>query len=171
VGKTTVLTKTADALNAEGYTVGGMISCEVREGGTRVGFEIRALHSGRCGWLAHANQKSGPQVGRYRVNIGDLNSIGTQAIVAAMENCDVIAIDEIGPMELFSEQFIEATRKALESGKMVFAVVHCKAQDRLIVEARNRPDAELVTVTSENREKLHETIVERVLMTLKRAKM
>ena len=88
-----------------------------------------------------------------------------------MENCDVIAIDEIGPMELFSEQFKEATRKALESGKLVFAVVHWKAQDRLIVEARNRPDAELVTVTSENREKLHETIVERVSIALKRAKM
>ena len=171
VGKTTVLTRTVDALKSEGYTVGGMISREARKGGIRVGFEILDVNSGRRGWLAHTNQKSGPQVGRYRVNIEDLNSIGTQAILAAMENCDVIAIDEIGPMELFSEKFKEATRKALESGKLVLAVVHWKAQDRLIVEARNRPGAELVTVTSENREKLHETIVERALMALKRAKM
>ncbi|MCJ7762219.1 NTPase [Candidatus Bathyarchaeota archaeon] len=167
VGKTTVLTKTVDALKAEGYTVGGMISREARESGTRVGFEIRDLNSGRRGWLAHVNQKSGPQVGKYHVNIQDLNSIGAEAILAAVENCNVLAIDEIGPMELFSEKFKEATRKALESCKLVVAVVHWKAQDNLIIEARNREDAELITVTYENREKLHEAIVEKALKILK----
>ena len=167
VGKTTVLTKTVDALKAEGYTVGGMISREVREGGTRVGFEILDINSGRCGWLAHVNQKSGPQVGRYRVNIEDLNGIGAQAILAAVENCDVIAVDEIGPMELFSEKFKEATRKALESGKLIMVVVHWKAQDRLIVEAQKRVDAELITVTYENREKLHEATIDKALKILK----
>lgn len=167
VGKTTVLTKTVDALKAEGYTVGGMISREARENGTRVGFEIHDLNSGRRGWLAHVNQKSGPQIGRYHVNIEDLNGIGAQAIFTAVENCDVIAIDEIGPMELFSEKFKEATRKALESSKLVMAIVHWKAQDRLIVEARKREDAELITVTYENREKLREAIVEKALKVLK----
>jgi nucleoside-triphosphatase len=167
VGKTTVLTKTVDALKAEGYTVGGMISREVRESGTRVGFEIHDLTSGRRGWLAHVNQKSGPQIGKYHVNIQDLNSVGAEAILAAVENCNVIAIDEIGPMELFSEKFKEATRKALESGKPVVAVVHWKAHDSLIIEARNREDAELITVTFENREKLHETIAEKALKILK----
>jgi nucleoside-triphosphatase len=161
VGKTTVLTKTVDALKAEGYTVGGMISREVREGGTRVGFEILDLNSGRRGWLAHVNQKSGPQVGKYHVNIQDLNGVGAQAILDAVEKCAVIAIDEIGPMELFSEKFKEATRKALESCKLVVAVVHWKAQDNLIIEALKREDAELTTVTYENREKLHLTIAEK----------
>jgi nucleoside-triphosphatase len=168
VGKTTVLTKTANALKTEGYTVGGMISREVREGGTRVGFEIHDLNSGRRGWLAHVNQKSGPQIGKYHVNIENLNTIGAEAILAAVENCNVIAIDEIGPMELFSEKFKEATRKALESCKLMVAVVHWKAQDNLIREARNREDAELITVTYENREKLHEAIVEKTLKILKR---
>jgi nucleoside-triphosphatase len=167
VGKTTVLTKTVDALKAEGYTVGGMISREVREGGIRVGFEIHDLTSGRRGWLAHVNQKSGPQIGKYHVNIQDLNSVGAEAILAAVENCNVIAIDEIGPMELFSEKFKEATRKALESCKPVVAVVHWKAHDSLLIGARKREDAELITVTYENREKLHETIAEKALKILK----
>jgi nucleoside-triphosphatase len=167
VGKTTVLTKTVDALRAEGCTVGGMISREVREGGARVGFEIMDLTSGRRGWLAHVNQKSGPQVSRYRVNIEDLSGIGAEAILVAVKNCDVVAVDEIGPMELFSEKFKEATRKALESGKLVVAVVHWKAQDSLLTEARKRADAELITVTYENREKLHEAIIEKALRILK----
>jgi nucleoside-triphosphatase len=79
----------------------------------------------------------------------------------AVENCDVIAIDEIGPMELFSEKFREATRKALDSGKLVVAVVHWKAQDKLAIEAKKREDAELIAVTHENREKLHLAIAEK----------
>jgi nucleoside-triphosphatase len=158
IGKTTVLMKTVSALKERGYTAGGMVSREVREGGARVGFEILDLASSRGGWLAHVNQKNGPQVGRYRVNIEDLNTVGAQAIIDATEKCDVIAIDEIGPMELFSERFKEAVRKALESRKLVIAVVHWKAKDVLVSEAKNRQDAETTTVTLENREKLHKTI-------------
>jgi nucleoside-triphosphatase len=160
IGKTTVLMKTVNVLKERGYTVGGMISREVREGGARVGFEILDLASSRGGWLAHVNQKNGPQVGRYRVNIEDLNTVGAQAIIDAAEKSDVIAIDEIGPMELFSEKFKEVVRKALESRKLVIAVVHWKAKDALLSEAKSRQDAETTTVTLENREKLHKTMAE-----------
>jgi nucleoside-triphosphatase len=160
VGKTTVLAKTVDAVKMRGFSVGGMISREVREGGRRVGFEILDLGSGRRGWLAHVNQRAGPQVGKYRVNIEDLDSIGAKAIAGAMEKRGVIVIDEVGPMELFSEKFKEATRKALESRKPVLAVVHWKARDRLVREAKNREDAEMFTVTRENRDKLPETVAE-----------
>jgi nucleoside-triphosphatase len=167
VGKTTVLMKTVTALKESGYKVGGIISREVREGGTRVGFEIVDLNSSKRGWLAHVNQKSGPQIGKYRVNIEDLNAIGVQAILDAVEDCDVIVIDEVGPMELLSEKFKEATRKALESRKLVVAIVHWKAQDVLIGEARKREDAEIITVTYENREKLQAIIAEKALRFLK----
>jgi nucleoside-triphosphatase len=167
VGKTTVLMKTVDALKESGCKVGGMISREVREGGTRVGFEIIDLNSSKRGWLAHVGQKSGPRVGRYRVNIEDLTVIGARAILDAVENCDVTAIDEIGPMELFSEKFKEAVRKALVNRKLVVAIIHWKAQDMLISEARKREDAEIITVTYENREKLYEAIAEKALRFLK----
>jgi nucleoside-triphosphatase len=167
VGKTTVLMKTVSVLKEKGCCVGGMISREAREGRTRVGFEILDLSSGRRGWLAHVNQKSGPQVGKYRVNREDLNFIGAKAIAEAAEKCAVIAIDEIGPMELFSEKFKEATRKALESSKPVLAVVHGKARDKLINEAKSRQDSETFTVTQENRNKLPETITQKTFELLK----
>jgi nucleoside-triphosphatase len=166
IGKTTVLMKTVNVLKERGYAVGGMISREVREGGGRVGFEILDLASSRGGWLAHVNQKNGPQVGRYRVNIEDLDTVGAQAITDATEECDVIAIDEIGPMELFSERFKEAVRKALESRKLVIAVVHWKAKDAVLSEAKSRQDAEITTVTLENRDNLHKTIVEETVKIL-----
>jgi nucleoside-triphosphatase len=144
-----------------------MMSREVREGGVRVGFEILDLSSGRRGWLAHVNQHIGPQVGRYRVNIEDLNTIGAKAVADAVEQCAVVAIDEVGPMELFSEKFKEVTRKALESSKPVLAVVHWKASDRLISEAKSRNDAETFTVTHENRDLLPNAIAEITVRLLK----
>ena len=167
VGKTTVLLKIVEALKARGYKVGGMVSREVRSCGSRVGFEILDLAGGGSGWLAHVGQKTGPQVGKYRVNLKDLDTIGAGSITKAIENSDVIAVDEVGPMELFSEKFKDAVRRALESRKLVVAVVHWKAQDRLITDAKNMKDAEIFTVTAENREKLPTTIAEKALIFLR----
>ena len=163
VGKTTVLLRVVESLKAKGYSVGGMVSREVRSGGGRVGFEILDLSSDRRGWLAHVNQPSGPQVGKYRVNLDDLNDIGVEAIVKAVEGFDVVVIDEVGPMELFSERFKEAVGRAVECGKVVVGVVHWKARDRLIEEVKKREDTEVIVVTYENRNKLHENIVGKVI--------
>jgi nucleoside-triphosphatase len=166
VGKTTVLLKTVEALKAKGYRLGGMISREVRSGGSRAGFEILDLDSGRSGWLAHVNQKHGPQVGRYRVNLEDLDGIGAEAIENAVKNLDIVVIDEIGPMELFSEKFRQAVKEAVESGKLVVSIVHWKTRNRLTDEIKERRDAEIHVVTPENREDLHETIIEKAIVFL-----
>jgi nucleoside-triphosphatase len=161
-GKTTVLIKTVDALKAKGICVGGMVSREARDSGVRVGFEIVDLTNGKHGWLAHINQKTGPQVGKYHVNIEDLENIGAKAIAEATEKCAVVAIDEIGPMELYSHKFKQTVTQALESSKVVLAVVHAKANDALITQVKQRSDAEVVTVTVFNRDSLPEKLAEEI---------
>jgi nucleoside-triphosphatase len=154
VGKTSLMLRIVESLKAKGYNVGGMVSREVRVGRDRVGFEILDLKTGRKGWLAHVAQKEGPQVGRYRVNVGDLEAIGVEAITSAVTRSDVIVIDEIGPMELHSRKFREAVLKAAESLKLLVGVVHWKATDTLIDRVKGRDDAEVHLVTVENRENL-----------------
>lgn len=158
VGKTTVLTKTVDALKAKGVSVGGMISREVRESNVRVGFEILDLTNGKHGWLAHVNGQSGPQVGKYHVNLQDLDNIGTAAITQALEKCSAIVVDEIGPMELYSQKFKQAVAQTLESKKLMLAVVHRKAKDPLVTQVKRRLDAEIFNVTFSNRENLPEQL-------------
>ena len=160
-GKTSVFLKTIEALKSRGYSVGGMVSREVRTCGSRVGFEILDISSGRKGWLAHVNQKYGPRVGRYHVNLKDLDSVGVEAIRNAVENMDIVAVDEVGPMELYSERFREIVKKAVKSGKLVIGTVHWNVKDKLIEEIKAREDAEIFRVTYENRGNLHEIIVER----------
>jgi len=171
VGKTTLLLKVVEALRAKGYSVGGMVSREVRSCGTRIGFEILDLaDNSKHGWLAHVQQKKGPQVGKYRVNLEDLNGVGVGAILKAVRECDVIAIDEIGPMELFSENFKRAASEAFESGKLVIAVVHWKARDKLIDDAKIREDAEIFNVTFGNRDELHKAVLHKAEDFLKELK-
>ncbi len=165
VGKTTVLTKTVDALKANGASVGGMISREVRENKVRVGFEIVDLTNSKHGWLAHVNGL-GPQVGKYHVNLNDLDYFGTTAITQAVEKCSVIAIDEIGPMELYSQKFKQALAQALESKKLVVAVVHGKAKDPIVTQIKRRVDAEIFNVTFSNREKLADQLIRKALNTI-----
>ena len=166
IGKTTVLIKTVEALKAKGVNVGGMISREALEGNVRVGFEIIDLTNGQHGWMAHVKQKGGPQIGKYHVNVEDLENVGVTAITESVEKCAVVAIDEIGPMELFSEKFKEAVKKALASSKVVLAVVHAKARDPLIYEAKQRDDAEIFTVTLDNRDSLTKELKKRTLETI-----
>ncbi len=95
IGKTSVLLQTKELLKAKGFTTGGMISRESRERGIRTGFEIVDLETGKKGRLAHVNQPTGPRVGKYRVNLGDLNTLGAGSILRAAEEADIIVIDEV----------------------------------------------------------------------------
>jgi len=168
IGKTSVLLRAVDTLKKRGYEVGGMISREVREGGVRVGFEIVDFYTGQRGWLAHVNQSVGPQVSKYRVNLSDLNAIGANSILNAVTKADIVVVDEIGPMELFSYAFKEAVFQAVRSHKPMLGTIHHRARDPLITAIKAREDAEILEVTYENRENLHNTIISKIVRYLQR---
>lgn len=168
VGKTSVLLRVIDALKAKGYNVRGMISREVREQGTRVGFEILDLYTGQKGWLAHVKQPSGPQVGKYRVNLDDLKKIGVNSILNAIKTADVIVVDEVGPMELFSQAFKDTILQAVESTKPLLGTIHFRAQNPLINIIKARNDVEILEVTYENRQNLHNLIITKILRILQK---
>ncbi len=168
IGKTTVLLQIVDALKVKGYKIGGMVSREVREDGTRVGFEIVDLKTDQKGWLAHVSQPVGPKISKYCVNLSHLDAIGAGSILNAVANADVIVVDEIGPMELFSPAFKEAVSRAVESEKPVLGTIHYRARDPLITAIKAREDAEILEVTQKNREHLHNLIIDRVVQFLQK---
>ena len=159
IGKTSVLLRVIKILKDEGLLVGGMISQEARRGASRVGFRLIDITNGREGWMAHIHQKSGPSVGKYRVNLHDLHHIGVRAISSAIDTADVIVIDEVGPMELFSTAFKEAVTQAIESSRILIGVLHYRARDPLISTIRTMPHVHIFEVTLTNRQHLHKTII------------
>ncbi len=158
-GKTTVLTKTVEELKRRGYKLGGMTSQEIREMGIRKGFEIRDISSGRVGWLAHVNQPVGPKIGKYKVNLDGLHSVGVAAILSATENAQVVVIDEIGPMELLSAEFQAAVKRAANSPKPLLCTIHYRTNHHLVRQLKSRYEAEIIEVTQENRDRLSSLIV------------
>ncbi len=168
VGKTTVLLNAIEKLRAEGYSVGGMISREVRHAGARVGFQIIDLKTGDGGWLAHVNQSTGPQVGKYRVNLSDLETIGVRAIQTALRYADLVVVDEIGPMELFSQAFRQVIKGAVDSPKPILGVIHQSARSPVIEAIRKRDDAQILEITFENRSRLHNILIQNALQYLQR---
>ena len=162
IGKTSILRRTVKKLKNKKYEVGGMICREVREGGVRVGFEIMDLSTGTRGWLAHVNQPTGPRIGKYHVNLTDLDVIGVGAILDALQNADILAIDEIGPMEISSTAFSNALVRAVESSKPMLGTIHYGLRDSLVNNIKKRDDTEILKVTYKNRESLHNLIANKI---------
>ncbi len=149
VGKTTAILRLVEML--PGGTAGGFYSTEIREGGRRTGFEIVAL-DGRRGILARATNRSGPRVGRYVVNVVDIDSVAVPAMRTAREMRHIIIVDEIGRMELFSPAFREEVIRCLDTGRVVGTI-----QSRslpFLDQVRARDDVRLVPVTLSNRSEI-----------------
>jgi nucleoside-triphosphatase len=131
-----------------------MISGEIRQAGTRVGFMLEDVANATQGVLAHVNIHQGPMVGRYGVNLADISRVGVTGIVSALSSADVVVIDEIGPMELCSSAFVDAVRKALCSAKPLVGTIHRSAYHPIIESIKGNLHYEVLEVTSQNRDQV-----------------
>ena len=118
-GKTTVIRQ---AIARSKVKAGGFYTEEIRSGGTRLGFRIITL-DGQDAILAHVDNHSRYRVSKYGVDVQNLDNVGVAAINQAIDESDLIVIDEIGKMELFSPRFREAVLKAIDSGKKVLGTI------------------------------------------------
>jgi nucleoside-triphosphatase len=158
IGKSTVVAKAAEKLaDQPGFKIGGIQTAEIRKEGQREGFSIRDLTTGKTGFLASV-RGGGPRVGKYQINLEDLEKIGANTLRSALD-CDLIVIDEVGPMELKSEAFVSAVEVVLESDKPVLAVLHRSSSHQLA--QRMRKEFEVLMVDGENRDELPEKIANR----------
>ena len=161
-GKTTAINKTHQMLAAHGRNVGGVVSRELRENAVRVGFSLEDLSTHETGTLAHIAQKDGPTVGKYRVNLADIQRIAVTAIKLATLEAEVIMVDELGPMELNSMPFIRAVEMALASPKHFVGTIHKRASHYLVAAIKSNPAYQILEVTPNNRNELPKTITERI---------
>jgi len=165
-GKTTALMKIVNAVRARGYSIGGVVAVEKRIKGIRVGFEIVDLLSGSRDILASVEQKTGPRVGKYRVNLKALSDLAAKALTEAKQHCDLIVCDEIGPMEMASPEFRKAVKEVVDSGKPMIGVIHKRMRDSLADELRVSAEVEIVEVDIYRSEKVVSKILEAVLSLL-----
>jgi len=126
----------------------GFYTEEIRSEGTRLGFRLITL-DGQEAILAHTNFDKRYRVGKYGVDIESLERVGVSALHRAAEQCDLVVVDEIGKMELFSANFREAVLEIISSGKRVLGTIMLDSNPWADT-IKRQPQVNLVTVTRAN---------------------
>ncbi len=165
-GKTTIFNDIVTSLkkSLSKLTIYGFITKEIRIKGIRVGFSIENFR-GEKGTLSHIDYKNGPRVGKYGVDLQDIEKVGINTLRDALRKPEakIIAIDEIGRMELFHPEFLKILDRIIASDKMMLATISYKMTE-LLTKFKNRRDTcifNLENVPKDNieREKLKEKIL------------
>jgi nucleoside-triphosphatase len=157
VGKTTVIMKVIEGFRGR---TGGFYTEEIKTGQIREGFRIKTL-DGRDGILAHMS-RSGPfRVGRYGVDVDAFDKIAIPSLEKALERNELIIIDEIGKMELFSKRFRSLIGRILAGDERILGVIHLKT-DPFTQRIRQSPAVEIMAVTEMNRNVLPSLILDKL---------
>jgi len=156
IGKSTIIKKVIASFTGP---MKGTYAEEENINNERVGFILHTLE-GQSAYLAHQNMASEYRVGKYGVNVDAIESLVVPAISPL--NDSVIVIDEIGFMQSHAPHFLNAVTAALDHAPCVLGTIPIENTDR-ILKIKQRPDVQLIEVTSENRNSLSEIILEHLL--------
>ena len=149
-GKSTIIEKIVQRIDRP---CTGFFTREMRGRGRRVGFSITTL-DGKRGILAHIDIRSRKRVGKYGVNLQDIETIAVPSMIPANDQV-IVVVDEIGKMECFSALFRQALIKVLDSANTLVGSIALKG-DAFIEAVKRRPDTLLITVSEKNRDYLVE---------------
>jgi nucleoside-triphosphatase THEP1 len=147
-GKSTIIEKIVQRIDRPRT---GFFTREIRDRGRRVGFSITTL-DGKRGILAHIDIRSRKRVGRYGVNLQDIEAIAVPAMSPANDRV-IVVVDEIGKMECFSALFRQTLIKVLDSVNTLVGSIALKS-DAFIEAVKQRPDTLLLSVSEKNRDYL-----------------
>ncbi len=153
-GKTSLIMEILKELK---LNAGGFYTSEIREKGKRIGFGITSLDN-KKGILSHKDLKIPYKIGKYRVNLKDLEEIGVSSILNAIGKVQLVIIDEIGKMEIISEKFKKAVEAALNSKNKVLGTLKL-TPDSFTDKIRQRKDTKIIYLTRENRKKVKKEII------------
>ncbi len=161
-GKSTVVLKLIELLKEKGIKVGGFITPEIRERGRRVGFYVKDISSNEMEIFASEDFKIGPKIGKYGIDVKVFERIAFKALDFAIENCDLIVIDEIGKMEFLSEEFKRRIYELVLIEKPLVAVLHRNFVKKF------KDFGEVIEVTEKDRKVLPKKLVEKILSYIKK---
>ena len=152
-GKTSLIKQAVSELKVN---AGGFYTEEIRSQGTRLGFKLITL-DGQEAVLAHVSISSCFRVSKYGVDVESLDRVGVAALRQAVRQCDLVVVDEIGKMELFSANFSEAVLEIIGSGKKVLGTIML-APNPWADAIKRQPQVNLIEVTRINYDRVLDDI-------------
>lgn len=124
-GKTSLVSAVAERLRRDGWQVGGIVAPAVGRGGAGAGYDVVDLRSGAREPLCRESAREGAaRTGRFAFAAAGL-AHGQAALAAARERpCDLVCVDEVGPLELRGQGWAEelAALAAAPSGRLLLVI-------------------------------------------------
>lgn len=146
-GKTTLIRRILENIRSE---ADGFYTEEIRVDGDRQGFKMITL-DGQVGILAHAALSGPPRISKYGIDIASLDEIGVTSIQRAVMTRSLVVIDEIGPMEMFSDAFCQTVLEVLDSDLVVLGTI-VKRSKPFSDQIKARTDVKVIEVYPNNRD-------------------
>lgn len=143
VGKTTILRNVIEKIKHKT----GFITHEIVGSSGRLGFRIETS-TGFTYALAHVDF-SGPRVSKYGVNISNLDNILPSLYDYGPD--DLLYIDEIGQMQLYSEDFKNLVTTYLTAPNVFLGTISSVFDNEFITSVKGWSDVDIIQVTLENR--------------------
>lgn len=168
-GKTTLIKKIVQELESKlNLKGGGFYTEEIRRRNVREGFLIVTL-DGQKRILAHIDRKSSIKISKYGVDVEGFEQVAVVALEEAINKKQIVVVDEIGKMELFSSRFQKAVINALDEN-IVFLATMGKVDHPFVRDLKRRTDISLFEVTQGNQDFVKAQILDLVRETLKERK-
>lgn len=149
-----------EMLDEEDISVGGMLTEPIMEDNRQVGFQVMDWQTKEKAVFAHLDLDSPVEVKGYGVDLDSLDEVGVKAIKNAANNQDVVLIDEIGNMQVESEEFFETVKKILEIERPLIITFEKKSRNTLLQDLRGRDDVRMLELTDVNKDLLPYKVVD-----------
>jgi nucleoside-triphosphatase len=147
-GKTTFCRRFSELAQAAGWQTGGILSPAIFEAGQKTGIEAVDLRTGRRRLLAVQRQADSPlsplQTKQWSFE-AEVMAWGNEILQTALP-CDLLIVDELGPLEFERDAGWQAGLAALDSGHYRWAMVVIRPE--LLALARQRwPTGQIIQIT------------------------
>lgn len=142
-GKSTLLRKVVGTMNQKI----GFVTNEVRVNGERIGFEIETSKKERA-IFSDARFETPYKISRYFVNLQNLETLLPS--ISVFGERDLLYIDEIGQMQLLSENFKKFVLQYLNAPNTCLATISSIFEDNFTKLIKERKDVILIALSEGN---------------------
>lgn len=145
----------------------GCIATEVKKDNERIGFDI-VTSANTHATLARIGLDTPHQVSKYSVDIDSMETVLDD--IQEFSDDDILYLDEIGQMQMYSDKFKSLTQKYLDAKNICIALVSQVYEDDFIRRVKSRPDTVIYHLTHENREDIYTAVTQAIVGIQKKIK-
>ena len=162
-GKTKVINTLYYRLSSENISMGGILTRDIRKYGKRTGIEIMNISTGITFELADIDRKIGPRLQKFRINKDNIDNLIIDELYQSSTKAELLIIDMIGPMELFSNRFCDLLQSLLNEDKKILCAIQTKFDHPIIKEIKKSANLELHDLNDKHKVEVIDSIYKSII--------